>query len=140
MMGAATVSAKFTVKANSEVVARLLDVAPNGNETLVDRGIWRPVPGTNKAEVFQLHPNGYKFAAGHIPKLELLPQDWNNAPPTGGYARPSNDQNPVKVKDLELRIPVLEKPGSLNGLVKKPAPKILPKGDKLAREFKVLAH
>jgi dienelactone hydrolase len=140
MMGAATVSAKFTVQANSEVVARLLDVAPNGNETLVDRGIWRPVPGTNKAEVFQLHPNGYKFAAGHIPKLELLPQDWNNAPPTGGYARPSNDQNPVKVKDLELRIPVLEKPGSLNGLVKKPAPKILPKGDKLAREFKVLAH
>jgi dienelactone hydrolase len=137
MMGAATVSAKFTSQANSEVAARLLDVAPNGTETLVDRGLWRPVPGTNKAQVFQLHPNGWQFAKGHIPKLELLPQDWNNGL-AGGYARPSDDQNPVKVKDLELRIPVLDKPGSLKGRVKQPAPKILPKGDKLAREFKVL--
>jgi dienelactone hydrolase len=137
MMGAATVSAKFTVQANSEVAARLLDVAPDGNETLVDRGLWRPVPGTNKAQVFQLHPNGYQFAAGHVPKLELLPQDYN-AGLTGGYGRPSDDQNPVKVKGLELRIPVLEKPGALTGLVKQPAPKILPKGDKLAREFKAL--
>jgi hypothetical protein len=139
MMGAATVSAKFTSQANSEVAARLLDVAPGGTETLVDRGLWRPVPGKNKAQVFQLHPNGYKFAAGHVPKLELLPQDWNNGI-AGGYGRPSDDQNPVKVSHLELRLPVLQKPGSLNGRVKQPAPKILPKGAKLAREFKVLAH
>ena len=25
--------------------------------------------------VFQLHPQGYHFAAGHVAKLELLPSD-----------------------------------------------------------------
>ncbi len=136
MMGAATVSAKFTTQANSEVAARLEDVGPNGTETLVDRGLWRPVLG-HKAQVFQLHPNGWHFDAGHTPKLELLPKDVGTNG-LGGYGRPSDDQNPVKVKSLELRIPVLEKPGSLRGLVKQPAPKVLPKGDKLAAEFKAL--
>jgi hypothetical protein len=62
-----------------------------------------------------LHPQGYRFAGGHQVKLELLPSD---AP----YSRPSNLQGPITVSSLELRLPVLEQPGSLGGLVQNPAP------------------
>jgi hypothetical protein len=34
------------------------------HETLVDRGLWRPATGGPKRQVFQLHPNGWTFAAG----------------------------------------------------------------------------
>jgi predicted acyl esterase len=135
MMGAATVIAKFTLSGEtSQVAARLLDVAPDGTETLVDRGLWRPANGGPTKQVFQLHPNGWNFAAGHVPKLELIASD-SGTSVLSTYGRPSDGQQPVDVSDLELRIPVLEKPGSLDGLVGAPAPKVLPKGDELAADF-----
>ncbi len=130
LMGSPTVVADFKLTdANSQVAARLLDVGPDGKETLVNRGLWRPKtdPGFVK-QVFQLHPNGWHFAAGHIAKLELLP---NDAP----YGLPSNDQQQVQVKDLHLTLPVLEKPGSVGGVVKAKTPKLLPKGYDLAPGF-----
>jgi predicted acyl esterase len=111
----------------SELAARLLDVAPAGTETLVARGLLRPGSG-GKGTVFQLHPQAYRFAPGHVAKLELLPSD---AP----YARPSNAQGPIAVSNLQLRLPVLEKPGSLGGIVKDPAPKVLPPGYQLAAGY-----
>jgi hypothetical protein len=100
LMGSPTVIANITpASPTSQIAARLLDVAPSGDATLVARGSWRP--GTGK-QVFQLHPNGYKFAEGHIPKLELLPVD---AP----YGRPSNGQAPISVEKLKLRLPVLQR-------------------------------
>ena len=45
---------------------------------------------------FQLHGNGWRFAAGHVPKLELLGQD---AP----YLRPSNGAFQVTVQDAAGR-------------------------------------
>ena len=130
LMGSPTVVAKFKLTdANSQVAARLLDVGPDGKETLVGRGLWRPKtdPGFVK-QVFQLHPNGWHFAPGHIAKLELLP---NDAP----YGRVSNGQQPVQVKNLQLTLPVLEKPGSLGGVVKAKSPKFLPKDYDLAPGF-----
>ncbi len=130
LMGSPTVVAEFKLTdANSQVAARLLDVGPDGKETLLDRGLWRPKtdPGFVK-QVFQLHPNGWHFAAGHIAKLELLP---NDAP----YGRASNDQQQVQVRKLHLTLPVLEKPGSLGGVVKAKTPKFLPKGYHLAPGF-----
>jgi predicted acyl esterase len=138
MMGAATVVADFTLSGDtSQVAARLLDVAPNGQATLVDRGLWRPATGGPTKQVFQLHPNGWHFAAGHVPKLELLAADGVRPDPTFllSYGLPSNNQQPVTVSDLELRIPVVEKPGALGGLVKAPAKKFLPSGYELARDF-----
>lgn len=134
LLGAPTVIADFTLpKANSQVAARLLDVAPNGKETLVARGLWRPkVSSQPVRQVFQLHPNGWTFAAGHVPKLELLPSD---AP----YGRVSNGQGRVIVRNLELRLPVRERPGALHNLVKRPAPKVVPAGMRLAREFQEIA-
>jgi len=111
----------------SELAARLLDVSPGGTETLVARGLLRPGSGGGEM-VFQLHPQAYRFAAGHVPKLELLSSD---AP----YARPSNAQAPITVSGLELRLPVLEQPGSLGGTVQTPAPKVVPPGYRLAIDY-----
>ncbi len=140
LMGAATVLAKFGFSGDtSQVAARLLDVAPDGTETLVSRGLWRPDGSSSKTQVFQLHPNGWHFDTGHVAKLELLPTD-NDPGLAGGYGRTSNDQQDVTVKDLQLRLPVRERPGTLDGLVGAAAAKQLPKGDELARDFRKLKN
>ena len=113
LLGSPTIIADLaTANADSELAARLLDVLPDGSERLVARGLLRPGNGGTQV-VFQLHPQGYRFAGGDTVKLELLPSD----PP---YARPSNLQGPITVSNLQLRLPVLEQPGSLGGLVRVP--------------------
>jgi predicted acyl esterase len=129
-MGSPTVVADInSVGPTSQVAARLLDVAPDGTETLVARALYRPDVNsgpTPTRQVFQLHPDGWKFAPGHVAKLELLP---NDAP----YGRVSNGQLPVTVSNLQLRLPVLEKPNG--GVILSPAAKVLPPGYTLARDF-----
>lgn len=128
LLGSPTVVADIASPGpQSELAARLLDVAPAGTETLVARGLLRPGSG-GSGVVFQLHPQAFRFAAGHVAKLELLPSD---AP----YARPSNAQAPITVSNLELRLPVREQPGSLGGAVQSPAPKVLPPGYQLASDY-----
>jgi Acetyl xylan esterase (AXE1) len=132
LMGSPTVIAWIdSPVANSQVAARLLDVAPDGTETLVDRQLYRPAVGSAK-QVFQLHPTGHLFAPGHVAKLELLPSD-SHGVLLGGYGRASNEQGQVTVSDLQLRLPVLESLGG--GQVKPPLPKLLPCGATLASEF-----
>ncbi|MDX6616498.1 MAG: type transport system ATP-binding protein, partial [Solirubrobacterales bacterium] len=128
LMGSPTIVADInSVSPTAEIAARLVDVPPGGGAaTLVARGLYRPTVGSAANQVFQLHPNGYKFEAGHVAKLELLP---NDVP----YARPSNLQLPITISNLELRLPVLEQPGS--GLVCQPAAKVLPAGYDLAPGF-----
>lgn len=130
LLGSATVIAHLTLPgANSQVAARLLDVAPDGQETLVSRGLWRPlVSGRSVRQVFQLHPGAWRFAPGHTVKLELLPDD---AP----YGRASNNQRAVTVSDLQLRLPTVDRPGAAGGLVKRPLAKLVPPGYRLAAEF-----
>jgi hypothetical protein len=140
LMGSATVIAKFTMPGDtSQVAARLLDVGPDGQETLVARGLWRPASGGPTEQVFQLFPNGWTFAEGHVPKLELLPKD-SNPGILGGYGQPSNNQQPITVQDLELRLPVVEKPGSFGGLVGAAAKRVLPAGYQLAADFAALPN
>lgn len=131
LLGSPTVIAHFKLPgANSQVAARLLDVAPNGQETLVARGLWRPKVSSHPVRhVFQLHPNGWRFDRGHVAKLELLPSD---AP----YGRASDGQQDVRIHNLQLRLPVREQPGSLGGLVRAPRAKVVPNGYSLASEFK----
>jgi fermentation-respiration switch protein FrsA (DUF1100 family) len=99
LLGSPTIVANLaTTTEDSELAARLLDVLPNGEERLVARGLLRPGKGGVHI-VFQLHPQGYRFAGGDTAKLELLPSD----PP---YARPSNLQGPITVSNLQLQLPV----------------------------------
>jgi len=104
LMGSPTVIAKLDISGEfPQVASRLWDVAPDGTQTLVARGLYRPDDGKN--HVFQLHPNGWHFAAGHTAKLELLGRDQ-------GYARPSNGSGfEINVERLKLELPVRDRPG-----------------------------
>ena len=128
LIGAGTILADIqSPSPNNQLAARLLDVAPDGTETLVARSLYRPDLGTAATrQVFQLHPGGWHFEAGHQAKLELLAFD-------SPYARPSQGQTPVAVSNLELRLPVREAPG---GQVLAPKPKVVPGGYKLAPDFR----
>jgi predicted acyl esterase len=141
LMGSPTIIADFKLTdANSQVAARLMDVGPDGQETLVARGLWRPAVSTRYVrQVFQLHPNGWKFKNGHVAKLELLPND-SGGGALNSYGRASDDQQPVGVRNLQLRLPVLERPGARDGTVKKAATPFVPKGYKLAADFKRRFH
>ncbi len=108
LLGSPTVIGTLTATGTyPEIAARLLDVNPATNtETLVARGLYRVDPALpNGLQVFQLHPGAWHFAAGHIPKLELLGQD---AP----YGRASNGTFTISISDLQLRLPVHEPPGT----------------------------
>ncbi|MEI2700882.1 MAG: CocE/NonD family hydrolase C-terminal non-catalytic domain-containing protein [Baekduia sp.] len=107
LMGSPTIVAKLISPGPvSQLAARLLDVGPDGKETLVARGLYRPDMTTAAArQVFQLHPSGWRFEPGHTVKLELLTAD---AP----YSRPSNAGLPVLVSDLELRRPSAPRPSA----------------------------
>jgi hypothetical protein len=141
LLGSPTVIARIDAPgANTQIAARLMDIAPNGDQKLIARGLWRPEIGGPARQVFQLNPNSWEFEEGHVAKLELLPDD---AP----YGRASPGQKEVSVAKLELRLPVAESPGDLGGLVSEPAEKVLPGELQLAPGFdsgppatRLLAH
>ena len=127
--GSSTVIGEFsTPGTNDQVIARLMDVEPSGAQLLIGRAIYRPIsPGGGfTKQVFQLHPQAWKVASGHVLKLQLLVQD-------STYARSSSSPQSIQVKNLELRVPTIQAPGSDGGLVQKPLPKYLPPGYTLAR-------
>jgi predicted acyl esterase len=125
LLGSPTVIADLKVSGNyAYIAARLLDVDPATNtETLVARGVYRiDAKAPNGRQVFQLNPNGWHFAAGHVAKLELLGQDTP-------YVRASNGAFSIAVSKLQLRLPVHEVPGSHGTprVVTKPLPAVTPK-------------
>jgi dienelactone hydrolase len=112
LLGSPTVIANLTATGQFPIIAaRLWDVDPStGNETLVARSVYRlNSSAPNGLQVFQLHHGAWHFAAGHIPKLELLGQD-------SPYVRTSNGQFSISVSDLQLRLPVHEAPGTAPGV------------------------
>ncbi len=141
LMGSATVSAVFALQGESQVAARLLDVGPEGTQTLVARGLWRPEIGSDEKQVFQLHPNGWVFEQGHVAKLELLPDDAvEGGAALSNYGRASNDQRAVEVSGLQLRLPVAEGAGAGDGFVAAALRKRLPEGAELARGFRAVTR
>ncbi|HEY2161832.1 MAG TPA: hypothetical protein VGH24_11035, partial [Solirubrobacteraceae bacterium] len=109
LLGSPTVVAKLSLSGSyPELAGRLWDVNPSTNtETLVARGLYRP--NASGMQVLQLHPGAWHFAAGHIPKLELLAQD-------SPYGRTSNGSFSISVSGLQLRLPVHEAPGTASGV------------------------
>jgi hypothetical protein len=118
LLGAPTIVADLAVTgSNAQIVARLWDVASDGMQTLVAHAVYRPRTDNRGPQVFQLHPNAWRFSAGHVPKLELLGQ---SAP----YLRPSNGVFAVTVSSLELRLPVHE--AAAGKTIATPAPAVDP--------------
>jgi len=73
----------MTTAFEGQLDARLFDVAPDGQQTLVTRGGYRLTSAQSGSVTLQLNGNGYCFESGHRPKLQLQGQD---AP----YLRPTN--------------------------------------------------
>jgi hypothetical protein len=132
LAGATTVIGEFSAPtATDQVVARLYDVNQStSTEQLIGRATLRPLnPGGGFTKtVFQLHPQAWPVAAGHVVKLELLTSD-------SPYARNSSSPHSVQVRNLEIRLPTTEAPGSDGGFVQAPLPKYLPSGYTLALNF-----
>lgn len=132
--GSPTVVAELSTPVkNDQIIARLMDVEePSGKQRLIGRAIYRPInpEGGFTKQVFQLHPQAWKVSSGHVVKLQLLVQD-------STYARSSSSATTsaasIKVRNLELRLPTIETPGSDEGLVERPRPRYLPPGYTLAR-------
>ncbi len=124
LLGSPTVIADLHVTGTyAYIAARLFDINPATNtETLVARGVYRiDSKAPDGLQVFQLYPGAWHFAAGHVPKLELLGQD----PP---YLRPSNGTFSISVSNLQLRLPVHETPGAPRTprTVRRPLPVVKP--------------
>ena len=99
MLGMPTVTATVkTLGPFGELASRLWDVLPNGQQRLISRGVYRLGEDQQGTITFQLHGNGYQFAAGDTIKLELLGRD---AP----YYRASNGAFSIAVSNLTVSLP-----------------------------------
>lgn len=97
MLGAPVVTATLKVTgAHAQLAARLWDVGRDGRQRLVARALVRP--RASGPITFELAANGWRFAAGHVPRLELSGHD---AP----FGRPSNGAFAIRVSRLSLTIP-----------------------------------
>jgi len=145
VLGSSTVIAEISTPApNDQLIARLYDEnVAAGTEQLIGRQAYRPIgPGEGfSKQVFQLHPQAWKVEAGHALKLELLVADSTSC--TGlipaCYVRPSSSPHSIQVKNLELRVPTADAPGSAEGLVKAPIAPYLPPAYTLARDERTSA-
>jgi predicted acyl esterase len=101
LIGLPTISADVKVTGlYPEIAARLWDVLPSGEQRLISRGIYRLGEGQQGKITFQLHGNGYEFAAGDTVKLQLLGRD---AP----YYRASNGTFSIEASDVSVSLPTL---------------------------------
>ncbi|MCX6385112.1 MAG: hypothetical protein NTV40_00505 [Solirubrobacterales bacterium] len=121
LMGLPTV--KATIAATGlypQIASRLWDVAPDGRQTLIARGVRRLTANQHATITFQLSGNAYVFEQGHQVRLELMHSDYRQVPaglpPT---FRPSNGYFRVEISKLILELPVHETP-SADGQVVKP--------------------
>src|SRR3954451_7030200 len=136
LAGSPTVAATLTVTAANDMVAERLYDVNGATEQLIARGDLRPtgVGAGPTRQVFQLHPQAWTVQPGHSLKLELLAQD-------SSYLRTSSaaaPQQSVQVTDLQLRLPVVDAPGTGlgNGVqVSPPAAKVVPAGYRLSRDY-----
>jgi hypothetical protein len=104
LLGLPTVRATISTSGSpyGQLNSRLWDVAPDGQQMLVSRGAYRLTQNQRGRITFQLYGNGWCFAPGHRPKLELLGKD-------EPYLRPSNPPPfQVRVSDVQVRLPTAE--------------------------------
>jgi fermentation-respiration switch protein FrsA (DUF1100 family) len=99
LLGLPTVTASIkTIGPFGELVSRLWDVLPSGEQRLISRTVYRLNENQTGTITFQLHGNGYEFAKGDTVKLQLLGRD---AP----YYRASNGAFSIEVSNLTVSLP-----------------------------------
>jgi hypothetical protein len=83
-----------------ELNSRLWDVAPDGTQTLIDRGAYRalaPNPAGAVAD-YELFGNAWRLRAGHRVRLEVVQSD-------AGYLRPDNFASSATIDSVRLELP-----------------------------------
>lgn len=107
MVGLPRLSFRFdTTAPDLELNSRLWDVAPDGTQTLVDRGAYRSVGETGGAQAtYELFGNAWRFAAGHTIMLEITQDD-------STFLRRDNFPSTATVSGVELTIPLAGDGGS----------------------------
>ncbi len=99
LMGMPTITATIrTVGPDGELASRLWDVLPDGQQRLIDRGVYRLTDDQQDTITFQLHGDGYRFADGDTVELELLGSD-------SPYYQASNSAFSVEVRNLTVSLP-----------------------------------
>jgi predicted acyl esterase len=99
LLGMPTVTATIkTTGPFGELVSRLWDVLPSGEQRLISRGVYRLTENQTGTITFQLHGNGYEFAKGDTVKLQLLGRD---AP----YYRASNGVFSIEAQTVSVALP-----------------------------------
>jgi hypothetical protein len=113
LLGRPTVTARIATSGPfGQLDSRLWDVDPAaGTQLLVTRGAYRLTAGQRGTITFQLNGNGWRFAPGHVVKLELLGRD---AP----YLRASNGTFDVRVASATVELPVHEPPSRAAGIAR----------------------
>ncbi len=88
-----------TAASDLELNSRLWDVAPDGTQTLVDRGAYRAVGENGGADItYEMFGNAWRFAAGHQLMLEITQDD-------STYLRRDNFPSTATISDLTLSLP-----------------------------------
>jgi fermentation-respiration switch protein FrsA (DUF1100 family) len=87
----------------AQLNGRLWDVDPDGQQILVARAVYAVTPGQTGAIAWQLNGAGYRFASGHVIRLELAGED---AP----FIRPSLKPFSVDVENISVEVPTHEAP------------------------------
>jgi fermentation-respiration switch protein FrsA (DUF1100 family) len=100
MIGLPTVRANIATTGNfGQIDARLWDIS-GGQQRLISRGVYSLRNNQSGQIAFQLHGNGWRFAAGDVARLQLLGKD---AP----YYQAGNQPFTVKVSKLRVSLPRL---------------------------------
>jgi predicted acyl esterase len=117
MIGSPTIYAKMAISGQFPLLTgRLLDVAPDGSQTLVARNVFRPADGATSL-VWQLNANAWHFAKGHRPRLQILGRD---VP----YMRASNGTFSIAISKARITLPTHERKGNrITRATKLPLPK-----------------
>src|SRR5207249_4835844 len=102
MLGAPVIDVRYTTTSpDTELAVRLWDVDPSsGFQALVTRGVFRAFGGigSDQRARFEIAPNGYRWAAGHVLKVEITS---NDAP----YYQASNIPGVVQITSMLLTLP-----------------------------------
>jgi len=103
MLGLPTITTNVSTTGQyGQIDARLWDISPEGTQLLVSRGAYSLNNAESGQISFQLHGNGYRFAAGHTVQLELLGRD----PP---YYQAGSLPFTVNTSKLTVALPTLSR-------------------------------
>jgi fermentation-respiration switch protein FrsA (DUF1100 family) len=101
MMGLPTIRAHIdTTGMFGQIDARLWDLTPDGQQTLISRGVYSLRNDQSGNITFQLHGNGWRWKKGDVAELQLLGRD-------SPYYQAGNFPFSVAVKNLRVGLPRL---------------------------------